>query len=214
MKTQILFLTLCISLLLSGCQKAPEAPPAVQAEEAPWEAESQDSQSSYNDSTQGPHSQEFRKIYGEEDGADWWKTAAQEEAKDASGVDQYDDAKTWSWAPYETLYRTDGSRMGLVREADGTRHIGEVPDTKVWIRLKDGTLLSDEPFDACIDIWARRRVRSTASETAPATAIPSAPETEAFTSAKWTSRKLWRKTISAIVCALPAGTAVNRAMAL
>ena len=41
--------------------------------------------------------------------------------------------------------------MGLVREADGTRHIGEVPDTKVWIRLKDGTLLSDEPFDACID---------------------------------------------------------------
>ena len=41
--------------------------------------------------------------------------------------------------------------MGLVREADGTRHIGEVPDTKVWIRLKGGTLLSDEPFDACID---------------------------------------------------------------
>lgn len=123
----------------------------MQAEEAPWEAESQDSQSSYNDSTQEPRSQEFRKIYGEEDGADWWKTAAQEEAKDASGVDQYDDAKTWSWAPYETLYRTDGSCMGLVREADGTRHIGEVPDTKVWIRLKDGTLLSDEPFDACID---------------------------------------------------------------
>ena len=151
MKKQILFLTLCISLLLSGCQKAPEAPPALQAEEAPWEAESQDSQSSYNDSTQEPRSQEFRKIYGEEDGADWWKTAAQEEAKDASGVDQYDDAKTWSWAPYETLYRTDGSCMGLVREADGTRHIGEVPDTKVWIRLKDGTLLSDEPFDACID---------------------------------------------------------------
>ena len=46
MKKQILFLTLCIGLLLSGCQKAPEAPPAVQAEEAPWEAESQDSQSS------------------------------------------------------------------------------------------------------------------------------------------------------------------------
>ena len=151
MKKQILFLTLCISLLLSGCQKAPEALPATQPEEAPWEAESQDSQSSYNGSTQEPRSQEFRKIYGEEDGAAWWKTAAQEEAKDASGVDQYDDAKTWSWAPYETLYRTDGSCMGLVREADGTRHIGEVPDTKVWIRLKDGTLLSDEPFDACID---------------------------------------------------------------
>ena len=69
-----------------------------------------------------------------------------------SSIDlEYDDVKTWSWAPYETLYRTDGVRMGLVREADGTRHIGEVPDTKVWIRLKDGTLLSDEPFDACID---------------------------------------------------------------
>lgn len=53
----------------------------MQAEEAPWEAESQDSQSSYNDSTQEPRSQEFRKIYGEEDGADWWKTAAQEEAR-------------------------------------------------------------------------------------------------------------------------------------
>ena len=105
----------------------------------------------YNDLTQELRSQEFRIIYGEEDDADWWKTAAQEETKDTSGIDQYDDAKTWSWAPYETLYRTDGTRMGLVREADGTRHIGEVPDTKVWIRLKDGTLLSDEPFDACID---------------------------------------------------------------
>ena len=105
----------------------------------------------YNDLTQELRSQEFRIIYGEEDDADWWKTAAQEETTDTSGIDQYDDAKTWSWAPYETLYRTDGVRMGLVREADGTRHIGEVPDTKIWIRLKDGALLSDEPFDACID---------------------------------------------------------------
>ena len=73
-------------------------------------------------------------------------------AEDAPGLDaEYDDVKTWSWAPYEALYRTDGVRMGLVQEADGTRHIGHVPDTKVWIRLKDGTLLSDEPFDVCID---------------------------------------------------------------
>ena len=83
------------------------------------------------------------------------ETPAQEQTEQAPGFEQgdaeYDDVKTWSWAPYETLYRTDGVRMGLVREADGTRHIGEVPDTKVWIRLKDGTLLSDEPFDACID---------------------------------------------------------------
>ena len=81
--------------------------------------------------------------------------AAQEQTEQAPGFEQgdaeYDDVKTWNWAPYETLYRTDDVRMGLVREADGTRHIGEVPDTKVWIRLKDGTLLSDEPFDACID---------------------------------------------------------------
>ena len=78
-----------------------------------------------------------------------------EETEDAPFLDQsdaeYDDIITWNWAPYETLYRTDGVRTGLVRETDGTRHIGEVPDTKVWIRLKDGTLLSDEPFDACID---------------------------------------------------------------
>ena len=83
------------------------------------------------------------------------ETPAQEQTEQAPGFAQgdteYDDVKTWSWAPYDTLYRTDGVRMGLVREADGTRHIGEVPDTKVWIRLKDGTLLSDEPFDACID---------------------------------------------------------------
>jgi len=83
------------------------------------------------------------------------ETPAQEQTKQAPGFGQgdaeYDDVKTWSWAPYDTLYRTDGVRMGLVREADGTRHIGEVPDTKVWIRLKDGALLSDEPFDACID---------------------------------------------------------------
>lgn len=105
----------------------------------------------YNDLTQELRSQEFRIIYGEESGTDWWKTAAQAEAKEASDIAQYDNVKTWDWAPYETLYRTDGTRMGLVQEADGTRHIGEVPDTKVWIRLKDGTLLSDEPFDVCID---------------------------------------------------------------
>ena len=79
----------------------------------------------------------------------------QAQTEKTPGIDQsdaeYDNVKTWNWAPYETLYRTDGTRMGLVRDADGTRHIGEVPNTKVWIRLKDGTLLSDEPFDACID---------------------------------------------------------------
>ena len=75
MKKQILFLTLCIALLLSGCQKTPEALPAVQTEETPWEAESQDSQSSYNDLMQEPRPQGVRKIYGEEDGADQWKTA-------------------------------------------------------------------------------------------------------------------------------------------
>ena len=79
----------------------------------------------------------------------------QAQTVETPGIDQsdaeYDNVKTWNWTPYETLYRTDGTRMGLVREADGTRHIGEVPDTKVWIRLQDGTLLSDEPFDACID---------------------------------------------------------------
>ena len=75
MKKQILFLTLCIALLLSGCQKTPEALPAVQAEETPCEAESQDSQSSYNDLTREPRPQGVRKIYGEEDGADQWKTA-------------------------------------------------------------------------------------------------------------------------------------------
>ena len=79
------------------------------------------------------------------------ETPAQEQTEQAQGDTEYDDVKTWSWAPYDTLYRTDGVRMGLVREADGARRIGEVPDTKVWIRLKDGTLLSDEPFDACID---------------------------------------------------------------
>lgn len=38
MKKRLFFLMLCISLLLSGCQKTPEAPPAVQAEEdgADW----------------------------------------------------------------------------------------------------------------------------------------------------------------------------------
>ena len=83
------------------------------------------------------------------------ETSTQKQTEEASGLDQtdieYDDVKTWSWAPYQTLYRTDGVRMGLVQEADGTRHVGAVPDTKVWIRLKDGTLLSGNPFDACID---------------------------------------------------------------
>lgn len=61
MKKQILFLTLCIALLLSGCQKTPEALPAVQAEETPCEAESQDSQSSYNDLTRELVYREFGK---------------------------------------------------------------------------------------------------------------------------------------------------------
>ena len=107
----------------------------------------------------------------------------QAQTVETPGIDQsdaeYDNVKTWNWVPYETLYRTDGTRMGLVRDADGTRHIGEIPDTKVWIRLQDGTLLSDEPFDACIDYMGEPEARSTASETAPDIAIPSAPGTEA-----------------------------------
>ena len=49
MKKQILFLTLCIALLLSGCQKTPETPPAVQAEKPPWETELPDVPLSYAD---------------------------------------------------------------------------------------------------------------------------------------------------------------------
>ena len=40
MKKQFLFLILCIGLLLSGCQKTPEASPAAQPVEPPWETES------------------------------------------------------------------------------------------------------------------------------------------------------------------------------
>ena len=47
MKKRLLFLMLCISLLLSGCQKTPEAPPAVQAEDAPWDTGLPDAQPSY-----------------------------------------------------------------------------------------------------------------------------------------------------------------------
>ena len=47
MKKQILFLTLCIALLLSGCQKTPEALPAAQTAEAPWETGVPDAQPSY-----------------------------------------------------------------------------------------------------------------------------------------------------------------------
>ena len=75
MNKRNLFLILCISLLLSGCQKTLESPSAARSETAPWEAESQDAQSSYNDLTQETRPQESRKIYGEEDGADWRKTA-------------------------------------------------------------------------------------------------------------------------------------------
>lgn len=59
----------------------------------------------------------------------------QAQTVETPGIDQsdaeYDNVKTWNWMPYETLYRTDGTRMGLVRDADGTRPIGEIPDTKV-----------------------------------------------------------------------------------
>mgnify|MGYP004470479705 CR=1 FL=1 len=49
MKKRLLFLMLCITLLLSGCQKTPETPPAVQAEKPPWETELQDVPLSYAD---------------------------------------------------------------------------------------------------------------------------------------------------------------------
>lgn len=42
MKKWILLLTLCISLLLSGCQKTPEAQPGTQPAEAPWADEQAD----------------------------------------------------------------------------------------------------------------------------------------------------------------------------
>ena len=47
MKKQFLFLILCIGLLLSGCQKTPEASPAAQPVEPPWETESPDVLPSY-----------------------------------------------------------------------------------------------------------------------------------------------------------------------
>ena len=49
MKKWILLLTLCISLLLSGCQKTPEAQPGTQPAEAPWAAEQADAPLSYED---------------------------------------------------------------------------------------------------------------------------------------------------------------------
>ena len=62
MKKWNLFLILCISLLLSGCQKTLESPSAARSETAPWEAESQDAQSSYNDLTQETRPQGSRKM--------------------------------------------------------------------------------------------------------------------------------------------------------
>ena len=47
MKKQLFFLILCIGLLLSGCQKTPEAQPAAQSEKLPWETESQNAPLSY-----------------------------------------------------------------------------------------------------------------------------------------------------------------------
>ena len=49
MKKWILLLTLCISLLLSGCQKTPEAQPGTQPAEAPWANEQADAPLSYED---------------------------------------------------------------------------------------------------------------------------------------------------------------------
>ena len=49
MKKWILLLTLCISLLLSGCQKTPEAQPGMQPAEAPWADEQADAPLSYED---------------------------------------------------------------------------------------------------------------------------------------------------------------------
>ena len=49
MKKWILLLTLCISLLLSGCQKTPEAQPGTQPAEAPWADEQADALLSYED---------------------------------------------------------------------------------------------------------------------------------------------------------------------
>ena len=49
MKKWILLLTLCISLLLSGCQKTPEAQPGTQPAEAPWADEQADAPLSYED---------------------------------------------------------------------------------------------------------------------------------------------------------------------
>ena len=49
MKEWMLFLTLCISLLLSGCQKTPEAQPGTQPAEAPWAVEQADAPLSYED---------------------------------------------------------------------------------------------------------------------------------------------------------------------
>ena len=99
------------------------------------------------------------------------------------GIDQsdaeYDNVKTWNWAPYETLYRTDGTRMGLVRDADGTRHIGEIPTQRSGSGCRTARFFLTSRLTPASTIWTSQRARSTASGAAPATAIPSAPGTEA-----------------------------------
>ena len=115
MKKQILFLTLWIALLLSGCQKTPEALPAVQAGETPWEAESQDSQSSYNDLTQEPRPQGVRKIYGEEDGADQWKTAEVNTEQMGFAAKYGRMAMQMDWPKYDESKTVDAEREMAVQ---------------------------------------------------------------------------------------------------
>lgn len=68
MKKWMLFLALCISLLLSGCQKTPEAQPETQPAEAPWAAEQPDAPLSYAD-----YFAELRPCDPANDAPDWMK---------------------------------------------------------------------------------------------------------------------------------------------
>ena len=148
MKKQILFLMLCISLLLSGCQKTTEAPPAAQLEEtvqeaSPWETAQPDDPLSYTE-----YFAETR-TYDTADYAyspAWLQTGEHEidcrdgelalyRASDGERLTVYAEQPFLSW-------RTGSDGVYVFREQDILRCAYDGKQTETLYAAQDGTIIS------------------------------------------------------------------------
>ena len=63
---------------------------------------------------------------------------------DDMDTSEYDEVKDYGFM--YVLTKTEGTKTGLVHDEEFSSSIGEVPDEQVWLLLKNGEFINEEPF--------------------------------------------------------------------